>query len=183
MPYLPYACPSDHASYPFFRSHDPSVGSASVPSFRDLYHTKAPMVNSSAQSMVNCFVPQAKRSCGASQAARSTDSNVCQSAGSASATNAAFLPISAEPAVSCAVCHVLPRDALLLPCYHVSCCQQCAQLLMAQGRPCPTCASSVLRTVPIRLEQAVEPMACTPATTTAAHTYNSQASTSMECID
>ena len=152
--------------YPFSSSSDSAAngtssgspaGSASVHPLQQLRHSRdmrASLVTSNAQSALNCSASPALRLCGAAAATRNSHSSSCQSAGTTVSTNAVSPSMSPEPAVLCSVCYVASLDALLFPCCHISCCHGCAHLLMDQGRPCPTCASSIQRIVPIRLEQA-----------------------------
>ena len=79
-------------------------------------------------------------------------------------TTAAATSTSAPPPEPCTVCHAASRDALLLPCYHVSCCFPCGLELMKQGRPCPKCSSIITRTISIKMEQAVESMSLVATT-------------------
>ena len=43
----------------------------------------------------------------------------------------------------CAVCHTEQCGAMLLPCYHVSCCYACASQLKKHTEPCPRCDTRV----------------------------------------
>ena len=63
---------------------------------------------------------------------------------------------SPSPQAQCTVCAKELCDALLLPCYHVSCCQPCGLKLMESEKPCPRCSTSIQRIIPIRLEQGSE---------------------------
>ncbi len=59
-------------------------------------------------------------------------------------TTAAVLPLTPSLA-PCAVCNSAEADALLLPCQHASCCQQCAGKLKEQYKSCPRpgCTSGI----------------------------------------
>ena len=52
----------------------------------------------------------------------------------------------------CTVCSSEPCDAVLLSCYHVSCCQPCGRILAREDKPCPRCSTRILHLMPIRLE-------------------------------
>ena len=74
--------------------------------------------------------------------------------------------LSSSPAV-CTVCNTEVCDALLLPCYHVTCCQSCGLWLMKEHKPCPRCFTVIQRIIPVRIEKEVEEASLKYSTTPA----------------
>ena len=52
---------------------------------------------------------------------------------------------------TCAVCHSQQCKAMLLPCYHVSCCVTCATLITKLSYPCPRCSVTVENFVKVKM--------------------------------
>lgn len=74
-------------------------------------------------------------------------------AGEVRAANAAALSTPPPPPALCTVCSVSTCDAVLLPCFHLSCCQPCGRQLIEDGECCPRCSTTIQQLIPFRLEQ------------------------------
>ena len=58
------------------------------------------------------------------------------------------------PLPLCTACRTELCDTVLLPCMHISCCQQCAFSLLDDHQPCPLpcCSITIERIVPVRID-------------------------------
>jgi hypothetical protein len=48
--------------------------------------------------------------------------------------------------LECSICMVGLKDTMFIPCLHVACCSQCAQVTMRSTKKCPICRHRVVKT-------------------------------------
>ena len=124
---------------------DHSFGSTSMPMGSKAH--RLPLLRPPRMSATLALFPPSDleaRGCGGVQVCARVDEIRKRAPATSSTTSGS----ASNRALECLICMDAPRASKFSPCGHVAACTACAQLMLAQHRPCPVCRSPLSDVVP-----------------------------------